>query len=118
MKNYMPPVETNFADLSGNISVNLKDQSDFKQLTSALAGFNPERFEPIAIRVFIEKEVQVTIYAIDKNRQDNEHTTDKIPVHKFKLDSDFLKIMPMIQQINFTLTTGDHDLEKMEVINK
>lgn len=118
MKKNMPPVETRYQDLSGNISVNLKESNGFTQLAAELAGFNPDRFEPIAARVFVENAVQVTIYAIDKHRQENASDTGKLPVHKFKIDSDLIKIMPMIQQINFTLTTGDYNLEDMEVINK
>jgi hypothetical protein len=119
MKKNMPPVETRFKDLSGNISVNLVDQMNFTELASKLAGFNPDRFDAIAVRVFIEKGLQVTIYALDKSRQDNSSKTDKLPVHKFKLDGVNLSaIMPMIQQLNFTLTTGEFNLEDMEVINK
>jgi hypothetical protein len=119
MKKNIPPVETRFQDLSGNISVNLVDHKNLTELTSSLAGFNPDRFEAIAVRVFIESALQVTIFAIDKSKQENWSKTDKLPIHKFKLDvTDLSVIMLMVQQVNFTLTTGEFDLEDMEVINK
>ena len=116
--NITPPVETRFKDLTGNISVNFKNDVDFTKLIATEAGFNAERFEPIAIRVYLENEIQVTVYAIDKDRQKQGNGSGKLPVHKFKIGSDFFEIMSMIKDLNFTLSTGAYDLENMEVINK
>lgn len=108
-------------DIGGVISITLtpgKALNDF--CTANIDNYDPDRFEIIAIRAFYGKETSVTVYAKDNVRTEGSNfSKDKIPVKKFKLNAGFLKnLVPVIQECNFTLTTGNYRLEDMEVINK
>ena len=108
-------------DLGGNISVKLKDRNSFNDYCAKhIENYNPDRFEALAIRFFYGKESAITLFAIDKERQEGDNfSADKIPVKKFKLDMRFAgDVLQFIEECNFTLTTGDYPLENMEVINK
>lgn len=108
-------------DLGGRMSVKFKAGSSFNEYCSQhIPNYNPDRLEVLAVRVYYGKETAITIFAIDKDRQ--EGTTlnvDKLPIKKFKLEGNFAKdILPMIEECNFTLTTGNYPLADMEIINK
>jgi hypothetical protein len=82
--------------------------------------YNRDRFEAVALRLFAGKEVIVTIYAIDKQRQEGSNfNPDKMPVKKFKIENvSVSKLFEWFQEFNFTINTGNYALEDMEVINK
>ena len=103
-------------DLEGFISVKFSDNRTFAEFcTKFIPNFEPERFEPLAIRFFFGKEAVVTIYAVDKSKNDNE----RLPVKKFKLPAMPLnEVAAYVAECNFTLTTGKYPLEEMEVQNK
>jgi hypothetical protein len=108
-------------DLAGALSVKLKPgQALNDYFEKHIPEYNPDRFEVLAIRFFYGTESAVTLYAIDKSRLEGTNfSKDKIPVKKFKLDPNFLNdILPMVEEYNFTLTTGNYPLVDMEVINK
>ena len=108
-------------DLGGAISVKFKEgQALSNYCAKHIPEYNPDRFEIMAIRFFYGKESEVTMYAIDKDRMEGtNYSKDKMPVKKFKLDVSFLKdIIPLVEECNFTLTTGNYPLVDMEVINK
>ena len=47
--------------------------------------YNRDRFEALAVRVFVGDETVITIYAVDKLRQEGSTFSDgKIPVKKLK----------------------------------
>lgn len=114
----LPPSETRYDDLIGVVSANINEQEDFNAFASELANYNPERFKAIALRVFIENKPIVTLYAIDLERQKRHPENEKVPVHKFKFEMSLEKLFSKMRHFNFTLTTGNYDIEKMEVINK
>ncbi|MEP7318237.1 MAG: hypothetical protein ABI921_05840 [Panacibacter sp.] len=108
-------------DISGTLSVTLANGQSLDDFCMQhIAEYNRDRFEAMAIRVFIGKETVITIYALDKHRQ--EGTTfnhDKIPVKKFKLDMpDLSTLFSYCDSLNFTLSTGSYQIDDMEVINK
>lgn len=108
-------------DLAGPVSIKLKNKESLNSFCSVhIPNYNPDRFEAMAIRVYSGKEKSVTVFAIDKNRQeDNNFSSEKMPVKKFKLDFNLIdKIWPFIEEYNMTLTTGNFPLEDMQVINK
>ena len=108
-------------DLTGEISVTLnKDQSLDDLCAKYIYEYNRDRFEPIALRIFIGKEIVATLYAADKVRQeDSSLDPDKIPVKKFKLPSIPLQeLFRYISSLNLTLTTNLYPLELMQVMNK
>lgn len=84
-----------------------------------IAGYNPDRMEAIAVRLFVGKETLITVYALDKSRQELSSTDpEKLPVKKFKIEhlrAD--ELFQFFSEFNFTLSTGSYDLEDMQVIN-
>ena len=108
-------------DMEGAISIRFKPGSTFNDYCVAhIANFDPDRFEVLAVRFYYGKETVITVYAIDKYRQERSNSPPhKIPVKKFKLSVAFLKdIESIIDECNFTITTGNYPIESMEVINK
>lgn len=107
-------------DLGGAISVKFTPGSSFADYCAThIPNYDPERFEIMAIRFFYGKEIDITLYAIDIDRQSKTDKDDIIPVRKFRLTTAFLKdILLFIDECNFTLTTGDYPLANMRVINK
>ena len=107
--------------ISGGIHVTLSEGQTLDDLcTQYIDDYNPERFEAIAIRLFAGKETIVTIYALDKTRQENSTIdTNKLPVKKFKLEHVSVReLLQFFEDFNFTLSSGNYNLEDMEVINK
>ena len=62
----------------------------------------------------------VTLYALDKVRQESSNfDSNKLPVKKFKsIVFDFTDILTYLDELNFTISTGNYPLEEIEVINK
>jgi hypothetical protein len=113
----LPPSETRYDDLIGVVSVNLPAGEDLNTVASRMAIFDPTRFEAVALRVFIQHLPIVTLYAIDKQMQRHTNETGKLLVHKFKMEMSFEELFSKFRNINFTLVTGQHPIENMEVIN-
>ena len=108
-------------DLTGEISVTLdRDQNLDDLCAKYIYDYNRDRFEPLALRIFIGKEVAVTLYAADKIRQeDSTLDPEKIPVKKFKVPGIPLhELFRYIGSFNCTLTTNLYPLESMQVMNK
>jgi hypothetical protein len=108
-------------DLTGEISVTLnEDQSLDDIFMNYIHDYNRDRFEAIAARIFFGKETIVTLYAIDKLRQEDSTVPEgKIPVKKFKIiDIPIQELLPKIAAFNCTLGTNNYPLEAMEVVNR
>ena len=108
-------------EIKGNISLKLANNYTLDDLCAAhINDYNRDRFEAFAIRVFMGNETIITIYALDKIRQ--EDTTikkDKFPVKKFKLENvPVYSLFSYCSAFNFTATTGNYELDDMEVMNK
>lgn len=116
MEKILQPYEIRHDDLIGTISVNI-DES-FNAFGSALAGYDENRFEAIALRVFIEKNPIITLYALDKERAKRPGADGKLPVHKFKIEMSFDDFFLRFKQFDFTVSSGNYNIEDMEVINK
>ena len=108
-------------DISGGITVKLRDDLSLDDICmDYIPEYNRDRFEAVALRLFAGKEVIVTIYALDKQRQEGSNfNADKMPVKKFKLENvGVAKIFEWFQEFNFTINTGNYHLEDIEVVNK
>ena len=108
-------------DLTGEISITLKNGFVLDDIfIKYIHDYNRDRFEAISVRVFSGKENIVTLYAIDKVRQeDSTVPAGKIPVKKFKMvDIPLHELLPHLQSFNFTLGTNNYPIEVMEVVNK
>ncbi|MDQ3047727.1 MAG: hypothetical protein M3R27_09285 [Bacteroidota bacterium] len=107
--------------ISGGISVRLKNGKTLDDICiDNIPEYDRDRFEAVAIRVYAGKEIIVTIYAMDKVRQEgNNFLPDKYPVKKFKLENlPFEKLYTYLEDFNFTLSSGNYALEEMQVLNK
>ena len=107
--------------ISGGIHVTLRDGLSLDDLCAEnVADYNRDRFEAVALRLFAGKEVIVTAYALDKQRQEGStYDPDKLPVKKFKIENvSVSKLFDWFGEFNFTLSSGNYDIEDMEVINK
>lgn len=108
--------------LSGRLSVAFKKNKSFREFCMKyFDNYDPDQHEPVAVRFYQGQETVVTLYALDKFRQEgtNYNTRDKIPVKKFKSSVlNLADIAAFVLEFNFTLATGNFDLEEMEVINK
>ena len=114
----LPHHESKGKDLMGVVSINLEDGQDFNALGASLTGYDPEHFEAVALRVFIENTPVVTVYALDKNRASRPGNGDKLPVRKFKKEISFDDLFFTLRQVNFTVSTGEYNIDEMEVVNK
>jgi hypothetical protein len=115
------PFETAGHDLSGQASLNFYDRDNFNTFAAKLAGYNPDRFDPAALKIYVEgKEVVVTLYAVDKSKQERTDSfpDDKLPVHKFKLAMNWMEFLGHIKQFDMVVSDGNYDLRDMLVINK
>jgi hypothetical protein len=113
----LPPSETRYDDLIGVVSVNLPAGEDLNSVASKIAIYDSTRFEAVALRVFIQHLPVVTLYAIDKQMQQRTNENGKLLVHKFKMEMTFEELFSKFRNLNFTLVTGEHHIENMEVIN-
>lgn len=113
----LPPSETRYDDLIGVVSVNLPAGEDLNSVATKMAIYDATRFEAVALRVYIQHLPVVTLYAIDKQMQQRTNETGKLLVHKFKMEMSFEELFSKFRNINFTLVTGEHSIENMEVIN-
>ncbi len=116
-KPQLPPSETRYDDMIGVVSVNLPAGEDINSIASKMAIYDPTRFEAVALRVFIQNLPIVTLYAIDKQMQQRTNEHGKLLVHKFKMEMSFEELFSKFKNLNFTLVTGEHHIENMEVIN-
>lgn len=108
-------------DLTGEISVSLAGGQSLDDVFARyIHDYNRDRFEALAVRVFVGKEVVVTLYAADKVRQeDSTVSMDKVPVKKFKITAMPLQeLIPYLESFNCTLSTNNYPIEAMEVTNK
>lgn len=111
----------NHEDLKGEISVKLaNDQTLDDFCVQHIVEYNRDRFEALAIRAWVGEETVITVYAVDKQRQENSSIVDgKIPVKKFKITTlPVNELFSYCGGFNFTLTNGLYPIEDMEVTNK
>lgn len=108
-------------DISGGITVKLRNGLSLDDICMQnIDDYNRDRFEAVALRLFAGKEVIVTIYVLDKQRQEGSNfDPDKLPVKKIKLQNvSVAKLFEWFEEFNFTINTGNYHIEDMEVINK
>jgi hypothetical protein len=107
--------------LSGGITLKLKQNLTLNDICIRFVpAYEPDRFEPIALRLFYGREIIMTIYALDKSKQEgNNYDPATLPVKKFKLENISVnQLSQFVEEINFTVNTGDHKVEDIEVENR
>jgi hypothetical protein len=108
-------------ELEGKISFRLKPGKSLDEFCERnFDNYDRDRFEAVAIRFFFAQEMIITVYALDKARQEGTNFNfDKIPVKKFKMNRvSFPEFTAFVNEFNFTLTAGNFSIEDIEVINK
>ena len=108
-------------DISGNIAVKFANGQTLDDFcVQHIADYNRDRFEAIALRIFLGNETVLTVYAVDKKRQEGStFNPGKIPVKKFKINTlSVTELFSYFESFNCTLSTGNYQIEDMEVINK
>ncbi len=115
--NYSTHQEIN--ELKGNISLTFDDNKTFEDFCeSNFSNYSRSRYKAIAIRLFYGKELVITLYALDKDRNERDDA-GKLPVKKFKSNTlPLAAILPFVKELNFTLITGEPGSNDIEVINK
>lgn len=114
-------IQFEHGDVSGEIAVTLANGQTLDDFCAQhIVDYNRDRFEAFALRVFLGKETVITIYAVDKIRQeDSSLNPEKIAVKKFKINTiPVNELYSYVESLNFTLTTGNYQLKDMEVTNK
>jgi hypothetical protein len=107
--------------LKGELSITLNSGKTLDEFCEQnFDNYNSDQYEAVALRVFYGKEMAVTLYALDKVRQEgSNYNINKIPVKKFKTTSlGVSELLAFVQEFNFTLSVGNYPIEEMEVINK
>lgn len=103
-------------ELRGKIAVKFFNDLHLEELCiKHVPGYEVDRFDIVAIRVFAGKEFIVTVFASDKLKMKSNGSA----VKKFKIE----KVSPMeflnyIESFNFTVSEEGYHLDQMEVINK
>ena len=111
----------NHGDIAGELAVKFANHQTLDDFcTQYITDYNKDRFEAFTIRVLLGKETIITIYAVDKKRQEGTtFSKGKIPVKKFKIDTLPLQaLFSYCESFNFTLTNGNYPIQDMVVINK
>lgn len=110
------PFEKDQHDLTGHASLDFSGRDTFSTFSQRLAGYSPERFAPVALRVFFQKgEPIVTLYAQDKMKKGER---GKIPVKKFKIRISFDEFIGMVKRFDFTVSDGKFNIRDIVVTNK
>ena len=120
MKKKSSHFETRGHDLTGFASVELYEK-DFNLLGCRLANYNPDRFDAVALKVFVKAgNPLVTLFALDKYKQKQSSTypKNKLPVKKFKINIEWRDLIPLVKQFDFVVSNGKYDLANMLVENK
>lgn len=108
-------------ELKGFISVRLHPNKVIDEFCEKyFNNYNRDQFEAIAIRLYHGKETIVTLYALDKIKQEGTNfNPNKLPVKKFKSNVLTLNtVLSYMSEFNFTLTVGNYSLQDIEVMNK
>jgi hypothetical protein len=114
-------LEHQHGDISGAIAIKFANGQTLDDFcVEHINDYNRDRFEAIAIHLFIGNETIITIYALDKLRQEGTtYDPAKIPVKKFKITTlSATSLFSYCSSLNFTLSTGNYALTDMEVMNK
>jgi hypothetical protein len=112
--------ETRGHDLTGYASIDFYDKDDFNSFAASLAGYNPNRFEPVALRVFVQKgEPLVTLFALDTFRQErSNYPANKLPVKKFRFALSWDNLFHYVKRFDFTVSNESYPIADMLVMNK
>jgi len=108
-------------EIEGKITFDLVSEKSLEEFCEKyFNNYNSRDYEALALRVHYGKEINVTLFALVKQRMKGETFGEgKVPVKKFKQTNfSWQEVISFITGFNFTITTGKHSLDEMQVINK
>lgn len=116
-------IDYNEKELEGSLSIKFANGLTLDDFCSNhISEYSRDRFEALAIRVYVGLETVITVYAIDKHLRLTNSTSvsaGKLPVKKFKISEiQVNELFTYCTGFNCTLSTGNYALEDMEVINR
>lgn len=113
------PFETEGHDFTGKASLDLHDQQAFYAFLASIAEYDPDRYDPVALKIYIaENHPVVTLYVLDKNAQESgEYPKDKLPVRKLHLQLQWGELFSFVRSFDLVVTPGSYDVKDMRVIN-
>src|SRR3954470_20447520 len=115
MKQSKQPFDYDHHDLAGHASVDFAGRTGFSAFAEKIAGYNPLRYSPVALRLFMQKgEPVMTLYALD-NMKAKEN--GKLPVKKVKLKMKLNELFSFIKKFDFTVSDGRYDIRDIVVTN-
>lgn len=104
-----------FMEFAGKISVDFEAEQLNRLCREFFPTFDHARLEVLAVRLFVGKEIMLTLYALDKGKD----TEEKQPVKKYKKELvDVSQLLQYAASWNFTVSKDGNDLGNMEVINR
>jgi hypothetical protein len=112
---HLPEIETRYDDLVGGASVNFKQGINFEEFAHKVVNMDPQKYEPLLMRVYMAHQPVVTVYA---RRVDDRKTTsgnDKVLVEKFKAQLSLEEFFSYFEQIDFSFSAGGFDVNHLEV---
>jgi hypothetical protein len=119
MEKHIPTLETRFYDLAGTSSLNFNKDFDLEKLATELTSIDLSKYKPLAVKVYMDKEIILTFFAADKEylAQEDALENERIPIKKFKVTVDQATLSRYVKTIQFTLVCDEHKVENFEVIN-
>ena len=120
MKKINQPFETGQHDLAGYDAIDFYDKENFNSFAFKLTNYNPDRYEPVALRIFVQTgNPVITLFAVDKfKRKQSNYPKDKLPVKKFKLLLTWEEFTRNIKRCDLTVSNNAFDIKDMRVLNK
>lgn len=113
------PFETEQHDLWGYGAIDFAAGS-FQAFASLFPGYNPERFEPVNLKILLEAGMfTITLYAHDKTTTGEEHTAEGgLPVKKFKVMMAVSEFEQHVTHFAVSLSSDGFNIAQMRVTNK
>ena len=109
--------ETRYDDLSGTMSVNFRENEGFEPFVSRVAGVDLSRYQPVAMRLYVDKEAILTVYATDRSQTIPRENSSKLQVRKFKIHVSLEELFSSFRQLDFTLLKEGYAVDNFEVID-
>jgi len=117
MEKEIPHIETRYDDLAGAVSINFTENEDFNTFAYRVARVDLDKYQPVFLKVYIDKSAIVTIYALDKvNYLAHKEQTGKLLVRKYKVSVSVEELFTHFRQIQFSLVAGNYDVNELDVI--
>ncbi len=119
MEKTSQPFETQGHDLTGNASLEFYDNESISSFVSLIPGMDINRFEPVALKIFISGETPlITLYAKIIDADEKAVLDNKVMVRKFKSPISWKELFKFVKSFDLVVHNGNYNLEEIEVDRK